>query len=457
MNREVMMTKRSLVVFAAGFALLAAPLFARAQEARTTGAAGPLVLTLDQALALAAEQNRDVQKAREYKTQVEARYGEERSAALPRFTLSGAAAYSGDSSQAGLGPPERTDNYAATLGVVQPLFTWGQIGAAIRLADIGRSTAADRLAGARGTALRDAATAFYDVLLAREFAALATQNLEQRGRHLGQARSRLVAGTATEFDVLAASVAEQNARPEVIRAANRVSAARERLAFVLGVRGREVDVTGSLAATAAAAAPPDYATVFRTATTSRPELAELRKGRAMSEELVRVVRAGNKPRLDLGADLGWRAVDMDGRTGDGSTWSAGLRMTWPLFDGGRTKGAVARAESETRSLGLDEDRFLDALALETRTGVDAVREAAAIVEALDGTVVEAERLLAMAEKGFELGVKMRLDVDDAQLNLLQARAGLARGRRDLLAAQVNLKWLTGDLSPAPSLQANPKP
>jgi len=435
--------KRSFVVFAAGLALLAAPPAARSAEVRETGT---LLLTLEQTLSLAAEQSREVRKAREYRAQVEARYGEERAAALPRFTLTGSAAYSGDSSQTGLGPPERTDNYALTLGVVQPIFTWGQISAAVRIADIGRSTAADRLAGARGTALRDAAIAFYDVLLAREFSALAAQNLEQRGRHLEQARSRRTAGTATEFDVLAASVATQNARPEVIRAANRVSAARERLAFVLGVRGREVDVSGSLATTAAGAALPDYATAFQTAAAGRPELAELRKGRAMSAELVRVVRAGNKPRVDLGADLGWRAVDMDGRTGDGSTWSAGLRLTWPLFDGGRTQGAVARAESETRSLGLDADRFLDALALETRTGVDAVREAAAIVAALDGTVAEAERLLSMAEKGFELGVKMRLDVDDAQLNLLQARFGLARGHRDLLAAQVNLRWITGELS-----------
>ena len=441
MNREVTIMQRSLVPFAVGLAVLASPLAARSEETRETGT---LVLTIEQTLSLAAEQSQEVRKAREYRAQVEARYGEERSAALPRFTLSGSAAYSGDSSQAGLGPPERTNNYAATLGVVQPVFTWGQIGAAIKLADIGRSTAADRLAGARGTAQRDAAIAFFDVLLAREFAALATQNLEQRGRHLEEARRRLVAGTATEFDVLAASVAEQNSRPEVIRSANRVSAARERLAFVLGVRGREVDVSGSLVS--AAAAVPDYATAFQTAATGRPELGELRKGRAMSEQLVRIAQAGNKPRLDLGADLGWRAVDMDGRTGNGSTWSAGLRLTWPVFDGGRTTGAVARTESETRSLGLDEDRFLDALALETRTGVDAVREAAAIVEALAGTVTEAERLLAMAERGFELGVKVRLDVDDAQLNLLQARAGLARGRRDLLAAQVNLRWITGELS-----------
>ena len=432
--------KRSCVFFVLGLALLATPPAARSEATREYGT---LVLTLEQTLSLAAEQSRDVQKAREYRAQAEARYGEERAAALPHFSASGSGSYSGDSSQKGLGPPARTDNYALTLGVVQPLFTWGQISAAVKLAAIGRATAADRMATARGTAQRDAATAFYDVLLAREFATLARQNLEQRERHLEEARRRLSAGTATDFDVLAASVAAQNARPEVIRAANRVYAARERLAFVLAVRGREVDVTGSLATAAADAATPDYAMAFQAAVLNRPELAELRKGRAMSEELVRIARAGNKPRLDLGADLGWRALVMDGRRGDGSTWSAGLRLTWPVFDGGRTEGAVARTQSETRSLGLDEERFLDALALETRTGVDAVHEAAAIVEALDGTVKEAERLLAMAEKGFELGVKMRLDVDDAQLNLLQARAGHARGRRDLLVAQANLRWLIG--------------
>lgn len=435
--------KRSLLAFVAGLVLLAAPRAARSGEAPENG---PLLLTLEQALNLAAEQNRDVQKAREYRTQVEARYREERSAALPNFTLSGSAAFTGDSSQTGLGPPERTDNYALTLGVVQPIYTSGQITAAIRLANISRATAGDRMASARGTALRDAANAFYEVLLAREFAALATQNLEQRLRLLEEARRRLVAGTVTEFDVLGASVAEQNARPEVIRTANRVSAARQHLAFLLGVRGRDVDVSGSLDTATAATALPDYATALQRAIANRPELAELRKGRAMSEELVRITRAGNRPRLDLGADLGWRAVDMDGSTGDGSTWSAGLKLTWPVFDGGRTKGAVARTESETRGLGIDEARFIDSLVLETRTGVDDVREAAAIVAALDGTVAQAERLLTMAEKGFELGVKVRLDVDDAQLNLLQARFALARGRRDLLTAQVNLRWVTGELS-----------
>jgi HAE1 family hydrophobic/amphiphilic exporter-1 len=132
-------------------------------------------------------------------------------------------------------------------------------------------------------------------------------------------------------------------------------------------------------------------------------------------------------------------------TGDGQVWSLGLNLSFPIFDGLKTRGKVAQAESERRSLRLDEAKLLDAVSLEIRDAVNAVREAEEIVRALSGTVVQAERLLSMAEKGFELGVKIRLEVDDAELNLLQSRGNLARARRDYLAARVNLERVMGVL------------
>lgn len=52
----------------------------------------------------------------------------------------------------------------------------------------------------------------------------------------------------------------------------------------------------------------------------------------------------------------------------------------------------------------------------------------------------------MAEKGFEYGVKTRLDVDDAQLNLIRARANLAKASRDYLVARVTMEWALGTLA-----------
>ena len=74
-----------------------------------------------------------------------------------------------------------------------------------------------------------------------------------------------------------------------------------------------------------------------------------------------------------------------------------------------------------------------------------MREADEICKAIAGTVRQAEKLLQMAEKGFEYGVKIRLEVDDAQLNLLQATISLARAQRDYMVAKVNYEWAMGTL------------
>jgi HAE1 family hydrophobic/amphiphilic exporter-1 len=52
---------------------------------------------------------------------------------------------------------------------------------------------------------------------------------------------------------------------------------------------------------------------------------------------------------------------------------------------------------------------------------------------------------AMAESGYTFGVKIRLEVEDAELNLLQARSNLARAKRDFLVAITGLERVQGIL------------
>jgi outer membrane protein TolC len=129
----------------------------------------------------------------------------------------------------------------------------------------------------------------------------------------------------------------------------------------------------------------------------------------------------------------------------GYLWNAGIFASVPLFDGLRTKGQVAQARSNLSRISLDEMKLRDAVALQVRAALDAVREASDVVKALSGTVQQAEKLLALAEKGFELGVKTRLEVQDAELNASNARLSLARGQRDYRVARVNLEWVSGTL------------
>ena len=415
--------------------------FAHAAEIRT--------VTLDEAISIAMDKNCDIEKAREYARYVEGKYVEERAAALPQLSLNGFAGIAKDNSQGvmygGTAAPLQYSR-TADVSLSQPLYTWGKIGAAIRAAEAGLKTADDQLRLFRQAAVRDVTTVFYDVLLAKELHNAARENLEQKKRLLDEAKQRYAAGTATDYDVLAADVAVQNAYPATIRSENAIAAARHQLRFLLALGGQEVDATGTL--DTKFTTPPNYDQALESARSKRPELSDLRHRIGIYSELVTIAEAENKPRLDFKGSAGWHWLDIRestalGGSSNGSAWSAGLFFSFPFFDGLKGSGKAAQAISDLHSKQIDEARLLESIALEIRTNRDALKEAADIVQALSGTVRQAERLVQMARNGYELGVKIRLELDDAQLNLVQAKSNLARAQRDYRVAQVNLLWAMG--------------
>jgi HAE1 family hydrophobic/amphiphilic exporter-1 len=340
----------------------------------------------------------------------------------------------------------RQDVGTAEVRVNQVVFTWGQVGAAIRAARVGFTFADDQLRQAQQTVIRDVATAFYDVLIAQEALAITTEDLAQKERVLAEARKRQLAGTATDYDVLSAEVVAQNARPSVIRAENAIRQAKDRLRFLLSNPAYDVDVKGDL--NRPVDPVPDYEQVLQLALVNRPELAQLSSQRSIYGELVTIARAGNKPRVDFSAGFGKRHLALKTLSSTGTTWDAGVYLSVPIFDGKRTAGRVAQARSDFNQIALDEERSRDAVAVEVRAAVDAVREAAELLRATQGTVQQAERLAFLAEKGYELGVKTNLEVQDAQLNLRSARANLARAQRDYRVARIALAWVEGTISTA---------
>ena len=231
--------------------------------------------------------------------------------------------------------------------------------------------------------------------------ALALSSLQQKERHLAEAQNRLAAGVATDQDLLAAQVSTENARPELIRSENRIRTAKPGAgALPGGDRRGEIDVAGSLEI-----APAEIAS------------------------------AQNTPKVELAGGMGWHRLEAAGRSWDGAAYDIGVHLSVPFFDGFKTAGKVQQARSDLRTRKLEETQQLDSVSLEVRNAGFAVAEAEQILKALTGTVKQAERLLAMAEQGYQLGVKIRLEVEDAELNLVQARSNLARARRDYPVSQ----------------------
>jgi HAE1 family hydrophobic/amphiphilic exporter-1 len=404
------------------------------------------VVTLQEALQISDELNKDVQKAREYQNWIRGKYIEERSAVLPEFNLTAYGRRDSDSSFSDLTQglyPATQDTAMMDLIFKQTVFSWGKIGASLRAARQAIEGGQENLRLYRQKVRRNVAQTFYDVLLAKEILEISRQRLAQRERHLEEARNKYALGTATDYEVLAAQVVTQNARPEVIRAENDVSLARRRLQYLLGQDSGDVDVSGTLEVEPAPG--PEYNDALKIARQNRPELLYQQDAVKIYEELIKIDNAGDKPRIDLYGSYGRKYLSAGDFNVHGKVWSLGLTMSFPFFDGMRTRGQVLQAKSDLESAKLDEAKLEDSIMLEVRQALDGLKESGEICSALSGTIQEAEKLLFMAEKGYELGVKTRLDVDDAELNLVLAKANLARGRRDYLVSLTNVKWVQGVL------------
>lgn len=415
----------------------------------TVCAAETRLLTLDQAIAIAMDKNRDIEKAREYAHYVQGKYVEERAAALPQLHLNGTVLLSKDETQIASGAvAQQQFGRTVDLTISQPLYTWGKLNAAIRAAEVGLKTADEQLRLYRQAAYRDVVAAYLDVQLARELSRLAVENRSQKQRHLDEATRKFNAGVATDYDVLAAEVAAQNTQPEVIRSENSIRMAREQLRFLLASGVQDVDVVGTLETPAAVRPlPASYDEAVKIASERRPELKDLRLRIGIYNELVIIASAENKPRLDMKGGAGWHWISADnpGPAWDinGAAWNVGVYLSFPFFDGLRTSGKVTQARSDLRTKQIEETKLLDSISLEVRQAEFSYLEATEILKALSGTVKQAERLVQMAEKGYEFGVKIRLEVDDAQVNLLQARSNMARAERDIRVALVNYLWSMG--------------
>jgi len=173
-----------------------------------------------------------------------------------------------------------------------------------------------------------------------------------------------------------------------------------------------------------------------------PQLAEARSAADAARWARRAAVAAWFPQLDAtGAVLAYGGAN-ESLT---SEWQVGVRLSYPLFLGGRTQsvrrtGAQAdAADARYRALRLDAEDALDA-ALGART---AARAQAAAVETAVTHLAEVARVERLA---LEAGAGTEAEYLRAEADLRRIQAELARARAAVVLAQVELARLTGDLT-----------
>lgn len=411
-----------------------------------TGYARAEPLTLEAALALAAEHSPLLAVEQGRAREAEADYDSARAGLLPKLSAN---AYANQLSEDRLTPggfslPPGSVLYQresfAGVTARQLLFDGAKTSGARDAAAQG--VAAGRLGAeaARVETVYRVRVAFYRALAARELVRVAEEALRRQRSFERLTANLFAAGKVTRLDTLEAESARVDAEKTLVAARETASLARAQLAQAIGVEaGAAEDPQGALPATFGEPGPE--AELTRAARAHNLDLERASKQVRQAEANLASARGARYPEFSVQGSYGWRERDVGGGADE---WLVGLSANWALYDGGAIAGQAGKAAARltqaretTRAIELDLDtQVRDAL----RAWRTALSDAAAAAKLIEST----SESLAAAETLYRAGKATALDVLVAQANLARAQGVQVTAAADYAAAHSRMARLTGE-------------
>ena len=386
-----------------------------------------LNLSLEQAVALAKAQNRDILIARK---QLEAARGgvvEARAGRLPSVVTTGLVRQRGRQEESRL----RSDDYNASLRVVQNIYSAGAVKARLAIARANEEKRALELAAVTDRVTMDLRTAYYELLLNRAKIEVRQQSLGVMRDELRAQQERFVAGTVGELNVRRADVALANEQPELIDAQMRLQNSYLRLNELCGI-----DATGSGPLPRIEPTErlqyqprnPDLNECLAYASISRPEVKSRELDLLIEDQQLIVDRSELKPRVE--AFTGYEVYsERDPEIGSefNHGYVVGLNASWHIFDGFATRGRVqaTRARREAAAQALEAAKL--SAESDVRSAFLDMQQADRVLQSETQNVQNASESLEIARGNLAAGLGTQLDV-------LQAAADVTRTRTTRLSA-----------------------
>jgi outer membrane protein len=417
-----------------------------AQERQT------LSITLDQAIARAATASHRIADAAARRDQSEAAIEQNSAATRPQVT-----ALAGYTRTSHVQPfrltqpagtfeiyPDLPDNYRARLDVQWPLYTGGRLEALTEAARRESSASGADLESLRADVTLDVARAFWNLVVADETAKVIVESLTRTAAHVRDVQNQLDAGLVPPNDLLTAKARESRQRMLSIQAATGREMAEADLARLLGVpfgtgiqpQPDLVPVAGQQTAEALTALALAQRR-DRQALVDRLGAAGLRQQAAL---------AGHRPSIGVGGGVDVANPNpqiFPRQEAWNDFWQAGVSVSWPLFDGGRTKADVAASTAGTRALQARLDELDSQVGLEIRQRLAEIVSSRAAVESADASLTAATEASRVVGERFSAGVATSTDVLDAQQAVLQAALDRTQAIVGGRLAEARLRRATG--------------
>jgi outer membrane protein len=301
--------------------------------------------------------------------------------------------------------------------------------------------------------------AYFDVLAAQDTLAFVRAQKAAVGEQLASAKRNFEVGTSTITDSREAQARFDLVTAQEIAAENDLRVKKIALDQLVG--RTDAQPKGLLVPVELPPlVPADVNTWVRQSEDMHPTVRQAQANLEVAKLEIDKAEAGHKPTLDLTASYGVQrnpqgsattAGPLDYRT---NSTTVGLALNLPLFAGFATQNRIRETLSLEEKARSDLEGAKRGVALGTRTAYFGVLSGQGQVKALEAAEASSQSALDANKLGYQVGVRINIDVLNAQSQLFQTKRDLAQARYNVLIGGLKLRQANGTLTPEDLLLIN---
>lgn len=413
----------------------------------TAAASEPLVLSLEQALEIALNENPTVQIADQtVEIKQYAKKGTyaslwpeiSASATWQRYVKKQQFHIMGETMEVGT-----TNNYSAGIQANLPLVNV-QLWKSLKLSSQDVELAVEQARASRIDMVEQVSKAFYQVLLAKDSYSVYKRVYDNAVENHKIVEKKYAVGSVSEYDFIRSQVSISNAEPNVLNAENAIVVGLWQLKALLGMDLQlDIDCAGSLA---------DFEGVMLSGYAAEGDLSnnttlkQLDIQEEMLDKQIELQRAANLPTLALSANYNYTAMDETMKIKD-YRWNpysvVVVSLNVPIFAGGKRHANINQAKLNLNSLQLQREHAERQLRTSLMQYESNMRTNVKEFYASSQNITQAKRGYDIAVKRYEVGGGTLVDVDNSQLAYTQAELSRSTAIFNYLINRTSIEKIVG--------------
>lgn len=418
--------------------------------AAETATPGKLTLTMARAVELAQHQQPALRQARAAAEAATARVDAARVPLHPIASIAASVATgsqqphpcAGDATRTCGGFFDTSSSTGLSAAASWKITDFGLTAANVRSAEANADAAVAGVTVSLLDVRRDVEVAYLEALARQRLVLAADATVKSEEAHLDQAKRFVAAQAKDPIEVAQAQARLANAHSALAQAQTNEAVSLANLRAAIGwidpTRQPAVDPAWP---TPNAQDPEPLAQLVAAARMHRPEIVQLDRAITAAEESATAARAERRPTLAAQAQAAW--LPDSGDWTPQPSWSAGLTLSLPLWDGGRSRADLRLANANLHNAAAQRDQLLVQLTSALESSRSTIVANRANVQASTEAVTAAQAQLHLADARYAQGLGSQIELADAQTAVTTASGNLIQAEWQLANAWATLHRALG--------------